>query len=247
MHWRLPGIAAALVAFGAVAALAQLSTTDQQVIAAYEAAMTAAETTNAPRGIESAFSALAEVRNALMLVRGGRVTILESLPDAEFMRVTREVRGARISRDDVVFIEPDPDYFSRLAAARGTDADRAFFRAFKATYPASVFPAYVEQQTDYSGCTRFGSQSLVDTYQAWSEFERTYPDRYAARAKTEADRVLGELTTSTCACGEVDGAMRELETFVKRFPSSPATVKIGARLAALKGHRSDIRAHCVSG
>ena len=73
--------------------------------------MTAAETTNTPRGIESAFSALAEVRNALMLVRGGRVTILESLPDAEFMRVTREVRGARISRDEVVFIEPDPDYF----------------------------------------------------------------------------------------------------------------------------------------
>ena len=59
-------------------------------------------------------------------MRNGR-TVLESLSDEEFGRLRRELPGAIINREEVLFVEPDPDYFKRLAAARGDEADRTFW------------------------------------------------------------------------------------------------------------------------
>ena len=53
--------------------------------------------------------------------------MLESLSDEEFGRLRRELPGAIINREEVLFVEPDPDYFKRLAAARGDEADRTFW------------------------------------------------------------------------------------------------------------------------
>jgi len=116
--------------------------------------------------------------------------VLESLTEEEFGRLKRELPSALINREEVVFVEPDPAYFAKLAAARGDSADRAFFAALKATYPEPVWPVYIEQQTDYSGCTRFGSMSLVDTFHAWAQFQRGCPDRYVAAAKHEVGLVV---------------------------------------------------------
>ena len=102
-----------------------------------------------------------------MRVRDGD-TALESLSADAFTRLTVELKGAVINREEVVLVEPDVDYFQALAAARGDDADRAFFAALKATYPSSVWPVYVDQKTDFGGCTRFGSMSLVGTYTRWT-------------------------------------------------------------------------------
>ena len=179
---RLLIIAIALVGFGTTRGLAQLSTSDQAAVDVYRSAITSAESGRSSRGIEAAFSALVSMREALMQVRSGQ-NVLESLPDEEFQRLGRDLPGAILNRDEVVFVEPDPDYFTRLAAARGDGADRAFFSAFKATYPESVWPLYVEQQTDYGGCTRFGSLTLVETYRTWFDFQRTFPGRYIAGAQ----------------------------------------------------------------
>src|SRR5438552_9843119 len=128
----------------------QLLVADRAAIQAYQSAIKSAET---GRGaIEAAYSALASVREALMRVRNGRDTVLEGISDEEFTRLQRELPGVLVNREEIVFIKPDVDYFSKLAAARGDAADRAFFSALKQTYPDSVWPAYVEQQTDYSGC-----------------------------------------------------------------------------------------------
>jgi hypothetical protein len=190
--------------------------------------------------------ALVSVREALMQVRGGQ-NVLESLPDEEFQRLGRDLPGAILNRDEVVFVEPDPDYFTKLAAARGDGADRAFFSAFKATYPESVWPLYVEPQTDYGGCTRFGSMTLVETYRTWFDFQRTFRGRYAASAQRETDAVIEQLTTSTCACGDLASVERELQRFRRRFPTSPARAKIDQRLQALRARRSEIRTSCVAG
>ena len=181
-----------------------------------------------------------------MRVRDGR-TVLESLSDQEFTRLERELPGALINREEIVFVAPDPAYFGRLAAARGDAADRGFFGALKATYPEGVWPVYVEQQTDYSGCTRFGSMSLVETYRAWMEFQRKYPARYVAPAKKEAEAVLDALTQSTCACGDMAGVEHEFQQFVRVSPLSPARREVERRLDSARAGRSNIRVKCVSG
>ena len=246
MAGRLLIITIALVGFGTTRGLAQLSTSDQAAVDFYRSAITSAESGRSSRGIEAAFFALVSMREALMQVRNGQ-NVLESLPDEEFRRLGRDLRGAILNRDEVVFVEPNPDYFTTLAAARGDGADRAFFSAFKATYPKSVWPLYVEQQTDYGGCTRFGSMTLVETYRTWFDFQRTFRGRYAAGAQKETDAVIEQLTTSTCACGDLASVERELQRFRRRFPTSPARTKIDQRLQALRARRSEIRTSCVAG
>lgn len=246
MAGRLLIITIALVGFGTTRGVAQLSTSDQAAVDFYRSAITSAESGRSPRAIEAAFSALVSMREALMQVRSGQ-NVLESLSDEEFQRLGRDLPGAILNRDEVVFVEPDPDYFTRVAAARGDGADRAFFSAFKATYPESVWPLYVEQQTDYGGCTRFGSMTLVETYRTWFDFQRTFRGRYAAGAQKETDAVIEQLTTSTCACGDLPSVERELKRFRRRFPTSPARAKIDQRLQAFRARRSEIRTSCVAG
>ena len=220
--------------------LAQLSTSDRAALERYRSAIKSAESGASPRAVEAAFAAIGPVNQGL-------TQKLESLSGDEFKRLEQELPGLLVNREEIVFIKPDVAYFSKLAASRGDDADRAFFAALKATYPESVWPAYVEQQTDYAGCTRFGSMSLVETYRVWSEFQRKYPDRYRAAANEEASAVLGELSGSTCACGDAAAIERELDQFLRAFPASSARARVEERLQALRGRRSDIRTSCIAG
>ena len=220
--------------------LAQLSASDRAALERYRSAIKSAESGASPRALEAAFAAIGPVNQGL-------TQKLESLSGDEFKRLEQELPGLLVNREEIVFIKPDVAYFSKLAASRGDDADRAFFAALKATYPESVWPTYVEQQTDYAGCTRFGSMSLVETYRVWSEFQRKHPDRYRAAANDEASAVLRELTVSTCACGDAAAIERELDQFLRAFPASSARARVEERLQALRGRRSDIRTNCIAG
>jgi len=239
-------ITAVLVWLGTVAASAQSKTIDQAAVETYRAAIRSAASGRSPGGIESAFSALASMREALLEVRNG-LTVLESLPDEDFGRLGRDLPGVVINRDETVYVTPDVDYFMALATARGDEADRAYCAALKATYPKSVWPVYASQQTDFSGCTRFGSLSLVDTYRIWSDFQRKFPRRYVMGAKKEIDAAMEDLTESTCACGGKAAIERELRQFLRDFPTSSIRVKIDQRLGALRAGHSDIRLNCHSG
>jgi len=236
----------AVAGLGTTGGVPQLPPADQAAVDAFRSAISAAESGRSSRGIEGAFSALGSMRDALMRARNGQ-KVLESLSDEEFQRLRRELSGARLNREEVVFVEADPDYFTRLAAAHGDGADRAFFSALKATYPKSAWPIYIKPQTDYGGCSRFGSMTLVGTYRAWLDFQRRFPGRYAAGAKKEADAVFEHLTTSTCACGDLTSVQNELQRFVQTFPQSAARARVGQRLQDLRAGRSAIRPGCQAG
>lgn len=242
--WLILGLL--LVGLHAPPAFAQLSASDQEAVQRYRAAVGAAEAGAARSALETAFAALARLREALLGVRGGQ-TVLESLSEPQFEDLQRQLPGAMINREEVVFVAPDSDYFRRLAAAHGDAADKAFFDALKATYPEGAWPGYVERQTDYSGCTRFGSMSLVETYRAWSDFQRRYPGRYAGPAQAEAKAVLANLATSTCSCGDAAGVQAELQRFAQQFPNAPERAGVERRLKALRAGKSDIRMQCLSG
>ena len=247
MNRRLVIVAVVFLGFWAPATIAQQPTTVQAAIDAYRSAIISAESGTTPKGIEAALTALSRLQYALLSTKVDRNSFLESLSEKEFQNLKHDLLGVRLNRQEVLYAEPDVDYFARLAATKGDDADQAFFSSLKATYPDTVWPVYIEQQTDYSGCTRFGSMSLVDVYQAWSGFRSKYPERYIVQAQREAEEVLGKLTTSTCACGDAAGVVQELEQFQVRFATSPARSKIDVRLDDLRAHRSSIRINCQSG
>lgn len=196
--------------------------------------------------LEALFDAVAPVREALMRVVDGTRTF-ESLTDNEYRRVQDQLTGVLVNREETLFVEPDPDFFVQLAVGHGDAADGRFFAALKATYPESVWPVYVDQKTDFSGCTRFGSGKLVDTYRVWSDFRRRFPGRYSAAARNETERVIDALTESTCACGETTDVERELALFVRAAPAPRVRAKVEQRLQALRSGRSNIRPRCISG
>lgn len=243
-HWGL--LAALLTAALHVGdASAQLSVADRAAVARYQSALRSAQAGSQP-ALEAAFAALAALRQALLRVRGGQ-SVLESLTDQEFAGLQRKLPGTLVNREEVVLVAPDTKYFGRLAARHGDAADQAFFRALKRTSGQGVWPVYVEQQTDTTGCTRFGSMSLLRTYRVWDGFRRSHPGRYAAAAEAKSQAVLDELAEATCACGDLAQVESELQRFLQAFPYAPKRADIERRLDAVKAGRSDIRAHCRSG
>jgi len=197
--------------------------------------------------LEALFDAVAPVREALTRIVDGRRSVLESLADDEYRRVRGELTGVLVNREETLLVEPDPDFFVQLAVGHGDTADRRFFAALKATYPESVWPVYVDQQSDVSGCTKFGSGKLVDTYRAWSNFRRRFPRRYSTAVRKETERVVDALTESTCACGETTAVERELVQFARTSPAPRVRAKVDQRLEALRSGRSNIRPRCHSG
>jgi hypothetical protein len=240
------GVGTLVAGLWSIVMLAQAPPPDQAAVKAYRSAISAAEDRGTPRGIETAFDALQAMGVALRREQNGQ-SILESLSAEAFTELSRELKGVVITRDEAIVVEPDVHYFQTLAARRGDDADRAFFRALRATYPGSVWPLYIEQQTDVGGCTRFGSRSLVETYATWSAFQRRYARRYLRAASREAGAVLDALTGSTCACGTLPMVEQELRDALGAIRPSSARARVTRRLEDLRAGRSGIRPGCTGG
>lgn len=198
--------------------------------------------------IEALYGLGTQVAESLLVVRAnGGASLLESLDEATFTEVQGRMRGFTLGRDEVVVAVPDPQFFLELARSRGDAADTAFFHALSLTYAQGMSPVYVAQQTDYSGCTDFGSGTLVATFAAWSEFMRNHPGRYEARSRDELHKIEEELASGTCACGDKQSLMSELRAFLRRFPSAAVAPRVRARLRAVDVGASGIRYHCISG
>ena len=239
-------ITAWAIVIGTVVLSAQLNFADRTVVEAYRAAIKRAESSNQLREIEAAFKAVTPLREMLMAKRGGK-TVLESLSEPEFQALVQSLPAAAIGRNEILYVEPEVDYFMKIATAHGESVDRAFFSALRATRPDSVWPQFVERQTDYSGCVRFGSMTLVDAYRAWSDFPHQFPGRYTDGAKRELDAVVKELTSSTCVCGDAASVELELKRFLADFPPSAVRTQVDQRLRAVQERRSNLKFKCVSG
>ena len=241
--------AACVAAFATIVHTAQLSTSEQQAVADYLAAITAAEFGLGSRPVEAAFSAVTPLREALMRTREDHdhETALESLSDDDFARLERDLRGVWINREESVYVKPDVDFFVNLASRRGDQAAKEFFGALKMTYQDSHEPAYLELVTDVSACTLFGRMDLVKIYRVWSDFRSRNPDRYNGGATEEWEPVQFALTKGTCACDDATSVERELDEFIRTFPTSPDRPTIEGRLHALQAGRSNIRFNCRPG
>ena len=171
----------------------------------------------------------------------------EGMPASEFQALYRRLPGFMLSREEVLIARPEPAYFLDLAKRHGQPVDRAFFALHTRTRPGGVWPVYVQQQTDYSGCTLFGQGNLVDSYRSWRHFRDEFPRGYSAFVSDALADIEDKVAQSTCACGDADSVSRELAEFARAFPESAAAGAAATRARAVQERRSTIRFNCVSG
>lgn len=163
--------------------------------------------------------------------------------------VNTKLEGFSVSTGETLYAVPRTAYFLALARKKGTPEDIAFFENIQRTFPEhDAWPAFVEQQTDYSGCTLYNAPELISVYRGWSEFAAKYPKAYPEEVAKELERIHEAMTQEEgCACEKAEGVTAGFEAFLKAFPKAPIADKVKARLEALRAGKGDIRFECQSG
>jgi hypothetical protein len=174
-------------------------------------------------------------------------SVLEYLSETDYATVQDKMAGFLVNREEIVFAEPIPKYFSRLSHDRRDSVSFAFFEACRLTTSYAPWNSYIEQQTDYSGCIKLGSLELVRCYRVWAGFKRRHPGRYADRVELSLSDLGENLTTGVCSCAGKDEALLEFRAFVREFPNASITPRVRERIRALEAGTSDIRYHCSPG
>jgi hypothetical protein len=208
---------------------------------AYTTAMNELLESNGKQPIEPVFE---QGMNAAPQVQA----ILPDLSEAQYQQVQRQMKGFIVVRGEhqATVVRPSVDYFRNLARKQGTKADMDFFAIYQRTEPDGngPFPAYIQQQNDGIGCTRFDGKQLIYLYRGWLTFRTTYPDAYATEAQGETDSLDAELVSGICACDDADKTVAGLQAFVEAFPDLPITPKIKGRIARIRSGKSSFRFNC---
>src|SRR5262249_54279397 len=122
---------------------------------------------------------------------------IEYLSDAELRTLETQLRGLRISHDEVLFVLPDARFFLELARKYGGPADVGFFKELLATYPVTPsMPTYVERTSDVASCTAFQTGQLVRRYGAWLKYARKFRRNYVSQAADELHRIEEEMQST---------------------------------------------------
>jgi hypothetical protein len=226
----------------------QCASTIPDEVSVYERAL---ETMRTKKGsdmnVEQLLAMGRKARDALLkpITRGGRNALVE-LSEESFQAVAHKMEGFWVNRQEVLYVEPDANFFLKLARLSGDQASIAFFEAFGKTFEHG-WKIYLEQQTDYSGCIRFGSMSLVNSYATWNSYRLKYPKRYPGEVRNILEDLAEYLTTGTCACSGKDEAIREFQGFIRTFPRSILVKRLQDRLDQINAGKSNIRWGCISG
>lgn len=177
----------------------------------------------------------------------GESGVLEDLTDDDYQAVVRKMIGFKVSKDPIVYVEPDPDAFIKLAQGYGKAHDVAFFQRYKQTIPDGVWHVYIQPMTDESGCVRFGSLALVESYTRWTAFRLQFPKQYLREVEQLLVDLDDTLVEETCACGNAEDVVKELLAFVKALPNAEITARVRERLEKVKQGTSDFQFRCTGG
>jgi hypothetical protein len=193
-----------------------------------------------------------KLRDQLMQRQGAEPTLLERLDAPAYQALERrlEDHGIVVNREEIVFVAIEPTFFLGLARRYGTTGDVEFFKLYLEMYPRGtgyVWPAYIEQQTDYSGCTSFASHQLVELYGRWRSYRSRFPREYQGKVSEAIQDIEWQLTEATCACEERQAVAAELKAFLAKFPDESIVPRVADRLRAIEDGRSTIRFRCRSG
>jgi hypothetical protein len=171
---------------------------------------------------------------------------IEDLSDADYALLEKKMKGFVLNREEILYINPDLKFFAQLAKTRGTKSDAAYFALMRQIRPDNVWAAYIEQQTDVTGCTRFGSGLMTRLYGKAMQFKRAYPKSFRAEIDEEISKLASEFEGNICACGDRAGVLREFRLFVKTFPRDKHTPEIKKSLKSIERGQK-FRYYCQSG
>jgi hypothetical protein len=213
-------------------------------IAAYQSALTALQRRARGVTVEDVYDKALALAPPLTSPEHDEDSI-EHLSEVELATLERQLRGLRVSSDEVVFVLPDARFFLDLSRKYGGPADVGFFKEMLATYPVAPWvPTYVEQLSEVSACTAFQSGQLVRRYGGWVKYSHKYPHNYETPVADEMRRIEEE-TQSTCSCSKTLASYaRELRNFNKHFPQNPARDAISGLINDVRLGRSKVRLSC---
>lgn len=121
-----------------------------------------------------------------------------------------------------------------------------FFSLLNEIKPDSVWAAYIEQQTDFTGCTIYGNGMLTRLYGKALKYKKAYPKVFTKHIDDEISEILQAFSESSCACGSTNGVQKEFRLFIKSFPRDKNTPDIRKNLKDII-KRGDFRFNCKSG
>jgi hypothetical protein len=202
--------------------------------------------------VQQFFLAATRLRDQLLAKRESEPTLLERLDPRAYLALERRLaaHGIVVNREEIVFAAVEPAFFLDLAKKYGDASDREFFAIYGGMYPPGkgyIWPAYVEQQTDASGCTSFAPHKLVDLYGRWQLYRSRFPGDYRQAVAASIQDVESRLCAAGCACEDRETVAAELRTFLARFPRDKIASQVTARLRDIEAGRSTTRFHCLSG
>lgn len=202
--------------------------------------------------VQQLFLAATRLHDELLASRDGEPALLERLDPEAYQALERRLEGHGIvvNQEEIVFAAVEPAFFLDLARKYGAASDREFFATYGRMYPPGkgyVWPAYVEQQTDASGCTSFAPHKLVDLYGRWKLYRSRYPGDYRQAVAAAIGDIESRLGAASCACEDRETVAAELRTFLARFPRDEIAGQVTARLRDIEAGRSTTRFHCLSG
>jgi hypothetical protein len=192
------------------------------------------EQTAAPVSLEPLFAAVEPVRDTLMQTQDGDRAWMERLSDTDYAALQSALRGIKLSRGLDIYAQPDAGFFDALARAHGGDADRRFFRLYRAFWDRHDFPRYLAPTAGTTLCVRFGEGIIPALYVQWSAFARKNPHAYAEFTQQTLRDLEEAVGLGVCACGDANSVVRELKGFVRRFPQTTVADQVRARLQELK-------------
>jgi len=174
-------------------------------------------------------------------------SVLESLSAEDYSLAKKDMKGFFVFREETVGVSPDMNFFKKLADQRGSREDIEFFSLMVDVYHNGTWPVFIEQQTDYSGCTSFGGGMLTKLYIRATQIHLTAQAAYQEPLKELIEKIQSELTSVACACGSADTVINELTLFVEKAPNAAIIEKVRNRLAAVKTGNTRDRFVCHSG
>lgn len=168
---------------------------------------------------------------------------IDALDDTTYLAISQQMQGYLLMRDEIIVVAPDPAYFLKESQQHGTPTDVAFFTLMTQTLNG-YWPITMEQLTDLSGCTRFGSHDLTKLYGSWKDFRKKHPTAYESAFNDPNLLLLSDiedqLLNSQAACEGPDTVIEELTLFIKAYPKSELTPKLKLRLESLLKKQSDM-------
>jgi hypothetical protein len=187
-----------------------------------------------------------------MLQQGNEIAaelkpVIERFSPEDYASVEKNMKGYVVNREEVILVEPDTRFFSKLAGKIGTAHDQLYFNYLLKVMPDGFWPVYITRQTDVGGCIDYGNGSLSTLYKEGTGIAPKLAGYYREQIDRTLEDIAEQLTAGACACGTIASVKIELQAFLDMNPKASIVEKVRARMDSLQRKSHRVRENCIGG